>query len=359
MISSVSLGGMRSVVEGYMRDGFMSRHDVKFIASYRNGNFTYRQLIFLNALSIYVWTIITRRVDLVHCHAAMRGSFWRKLIFAELARACGIPVLMQLHGSEMDLFFARQSRFVQRLIVHGLNQATRVLVLSDSWRSFVRSIAPNAKVIVIPNYVKCPPVTRAFANRTQIEVLFLGLIGQRKGVFDLLKAFQAARSREPRLHLTLAGNGQIEDARRATEDLQIADAVTIAGWADPSAKAHLLANSDVFVLPSYHEGLPVSILEALASRLAVISTDVGGIPEVITDGEHGRIVKPGAHAALAQAIIDLAGDPQLRQQLADAGFRRIRERYSDATVLPLLSDVYRQCSRGAPARSVAATSQSK
>src|SRR5262245_16937987 len=106
MISSVSFGGMRSVIEGYIRDGFMTRHNVKLIASYRNGNFIYRQLLFLNGLIIYVWTLLTQRVDLVHCHAAMRGSFWRKSIFAEIARASGIPVLLQLHGSEMDLFFA-------------------------------------------------------------------------------------------------------------------------------------------------------------------------------------------------------------------------------------------------------------
>jgi glycosyltransferase involved in cell wall biosynthesis len=356
MVSSASFGGMRSVVEGYIRDGLMSRHDVKFIVSYRNGNFIHRQVIFLKALIVYVWTIMTQRVDLVHCHAAMRGSFWRKSIFAELAQACGIPVLFQLHGSEMDVFFARQSRIVQRLIVHELSRATRVLVLSESWKSFVRSVAPRAKTIVVPNYVRCSQVTRVFANRAHIELLFLGLVGQRKGVFDLLKAFQAARSREPRLHLTLAGNGRIEDARRAINDLRIADAVTIVGWANASTKGYLLANSDIFVLPSYHEGLPVSILEALASRLAVISTDVGGISEVITDGEHGRIVKPGDYAALAQAIIELADDPRLRQRLADAGFQRIRERYSDTTVLPLLADVYRQCSRGARDRSLAVES---
>jgi glycosyltransferase involved in cell wall biosynthesis len=339
MIWSASRGGMRSVVENYVRDGFVKQHNVALICSYVDRGFVLRQLVLIWALMVFVWTLMTRDVSIVHCHAAMRGSFWRKSIFAIVARAFGIPTLFHLHGSEMKSFYAGQSRWVQRIISHQLEHASRVIVLSESWKAFVLSIAPRSRPVVVPNYVRIPNAATAIQKST-LTLLFLGLIGQRKGVFDLLQAFAGARARHANLRLVIAGDGQLAQAAKMARELQIADGVTFAGWVDGSAKTALLETADIYLLPSHNEGLPVSVLEAMAYRLPVITTSVGGIPELMTDGVEGRLITPGDLLALERAICELARDFALRRRFGQAGYERVSNHYSETVVLPLLSKVY-------------------
>ena len=330
---------MRSVVESYVRDGFVKQHNIVLICSYVDRGFVLRQFVLIWALIVYVWVLATRKVSIVHCHAAMRGSFWRKLLFSMIARAFKIPTLFHLHGSEMKSFYASQSRWVQRIISRQLEQASRVIVLSDSWKAFVLSIAPRSRPIVVPNYVHIPDAPTAIRPPT-ITLLFLGLIGQRKGVFDLLKAFAGARARHANLRLIIGGDGQIAKAAKMARELQIADVVTFAGWVDGPAKTALLETADIYLLPSHNEGLPVSVLEAMAHRLPVITTPVGGIPELITNGVQGRLVTPGDLVALENTICELAEDAELRRRFGEAGYERVSNYYSEAVVLPLLSRIY-------------------
>ena len=339
MVWSASRGGMRSVVEYYVRDGFVKEHNIALISSYIDGGFVLRQFVLIWALIVYIWILITRKVAIVHCHAAMRGSFWRKSLFAIIARAFGIPTLFHLHGSEMKSFYANQSRRVQRMISRQLEQSSRVIVLSESWKAFVLSIAPRSRPIVVPNYVQIPHAPTAIPKST-INLLFLGLVGQRKGVFDLLKAFAGARARHPNLRLVIGGDGQVVEAAKMARELQIADVVTFAGWVDGSAKTALLETADIYLLPSHNEGLPVSVLEAMAYRLPVITTPVGGIPELITDGVEGRLVTPGDFLALENTIGELAEDSASRRRFGQAGYERVSKYYSKAVVLPLLSRIY-------------------
>ncbi len=122
--------------------------------------------------------------------------------------------------------------------------------------------------------------------------------------------------------------------------------MTLAGWVDGAAKERLTAEAGLYVLPSHNEGLPMSVLEAMAAGLAVVTTRVGGIPELVTDGVDGLLVEPGAPAALADTLSRLIAEPALRLRLMAAGRRRIEQAYSDAVVLPRLRAIYRDCAAG-------------
>jgi glycosyltransferase involved in cell wall biosynthesis len=344
MIWNRARGGMRTVVVNYRDDGFIDRQGITLIHSYDDKGFAGRQLLLVRALASYVLRLVTRKVELVHCHAAMRGSFWRKAIFASLARRFGVPVILHLHGSEMKGFYASQPPRVQRLIVRQLELASAVLVLSESWKQFILEIAPEARTIVVPNYVRVPEAVERSA-RQDITVLFLGLLGQRKGIFDLLEAFARARRQNPALSLVVGGNGEIEEAKRLARELDIEEGVNFLGWIDEGKRREMLTQADIFVLPSYNEGLPMSVLEAMAYGLPVITTPVGGIPEVITDGEDGRLVAPGDVGALEKTLLELAREPELRQALGTAGHARVKERYADTVVLPLLNSIYDETRR--------------
>jgi glycosyltransferase involved in cell wall biosynthesis len=344
MIWNAARGGMRSVVEAYVRDGFIERENVKLIHAYSDGGFVARQIILLKALMVFTWCLARYRVELVHCHAAMRGSFWRKGLFASLARSCGIPVLLHLHGSEMKQFYLSQPPLVQRIIRRNLELATRVLVLSGSWKEFVERIAPSARVVVVPNYVKVPDCMES-ERRAPHHILFLGLVGPRKGAFDLIRAFWDIHNNYPDARLIIGGNGQIAEAKALISDLKLSDYVDVAGWVSGESKAKLLERCAVYALPSYNEGLPVSVLEAMAAGLAVITTRVGGLPELVTNGIDGILLEPGNRVALAQALAGILSDSELRMRIAKAGRKKIEEHYSDRTVLPILHSIYKACRR--------------
>jgi glycosyltransferase involved in cell wall biosynthesis len=343
MVWCAAKGGMRSVVEAYQRDGFLDKEDVRLIASYVDGNVLKRQLVLFRALAVYVWCLLTKRVELVHAHAAMRGSFWRKGLFTSLARLFSVPVILHLHGSEMKPFYESQPPILQRLIRRHLEKATRVIVLSESWREFVSRIAPAAHIIVVPNYVIVPPAADPQQRHPQ-DILFLGLIGPRKGTFDLIPAFAEVSSKYPQARLTIGGNGEIEQARSLIGTLDLDGRAALAGWVGPEAKKKLLRSSGIYVLPSYNEGLPMSVLEAMAAGLAVITTRVGGIPELITDGTDGLLIEPGDTEGLKRSISALLDDNELRDRLAIAGRLRVEEKYSDHAILPLLRRIYEECS---------------
>ncbi len=342
MIWPSARGGMRSVVEGYVEDGFVAAEDVRLVTSYAEGRFVHRQIVALRALVRVATLLATRSVDLVHIHAAMKGSFWRKALFAGLARSRNVPVLLHLHGSEMKDFYERQPRWLKRAIVGQLTLATRVVVLSESWRAFVAEIAPTAKPVVVPNYVRVPERPAQGTGRP-VTLLFLGLLGHRKGVFDLLEAFARARASQSDMKLVLGGNGEIEAATRQAEALGLDDAVSFEGWVGPAEKAALLDAADIYVLPSYNEGLPMSVLEAMAHGLPVITTDVGGLPELVTDGVHGRMIRPGDVVALAAAILALGRDREARRRMGEAGRARVQTHYSRDAVLPRLAELYAYC----------------
>lgn len=344
MIWNRARGGMRSVVVNYRDDGFIDRQGITLIHSYDDKGFVGRQLLLMRALLSYGFRLLTQKVELVHCHAAMRGSFWRKAIFASLARRFGVPVLLHLHGSEMKGFYESQSPRIRHLITRQLELASAVLVLSESWKQFIQTVAPQAKVIVVPNYVRVPVAAERPA-RQGLNILFLGLLGKRKGIFDLLEAFARARRQNPALRLIVGGNGEVDAAKRLARELDIEDGVTFLGWIDEDQRREALTNADIFVLPSYNEGLPMSVLEAMAYGLPVIATPVGGIPEVITNGQDGRLITPGNIGALERALLELGESPELRHKLGAAGHARVKECYADTVVLPLLNSIYDETTR--------------
>lgn len=346
MVWNAARGGMRSVVEAYQRDGFLESEDVRLVAAYADGGFLKRQWVLAKGLWEYALLVMTRKIELVHVHAAMRGSFWRKGLFASLARLRGIPVILHLHGSEMKPFYNAQRPFVQRLIRRHLEQAAAVVVLSESWREFVGSIAPAAKITVVPNYVIVPPAADR-AQRAGQDILFLGLVGQRKGVFDLIPAFARIAGQFPEARLIIGGNGETAEAERLVAEHGMQRRIELAGWVSGEAKSRLLNASGIYILPSYNEGLPMSVLEAMAADLPVITTKVGGIPELVTDGIDGLLVDAGDRDALAAAMAQMLGDADLRARLADAGRRRVADHYSDTAVLPMLHELYRANARHA------------
>jgi glycosyltransferase involved in cell wall biosynthesis len=170
--------------------------------------------------------------------------------------------------------------------------------------------------------------------------LFLGHLLPEKGVFDLVRAFAQVSARIPGMTLLLAGVGQIDRVRKLAGELGVRERVELPGWLGPESKSAALAAGTLFILPSYIEGLPMALLEAMSWALPVIATPVGGIPQLVTHEVNGLLVAPGDVAALAAAITRLLGDPALRERLGNAARTTIASRFSLDDALARLSSIY-------------------
>ncbi|WP_071941368.1 glycosyltransferase family 4 protein [Lyngbya sp. PCC 8106] len=283
--------------------------------------------VFLQAVINFLIQLIQGKVDLVHLHLSEKGSFIRKSILILIAWAFHKPIILHTHGAEFHIFYNQLSTPLKKIVNFILKQCTYVIVLSESWKQFYikNCHLSEDRVILLYNPVSIPSQIPNRSNSPLLNFVFLGKIDQRKGIYDLLKAFATLPiQQQNQVNLILAGTGEDEQARQLAKTLGIEKNVQFPGWINERQRDNLLAKAHVFLLPSYQEGLPMALLEAMSWELPCITTPVGGIPEVITDGETGLLVEPGNIEQLATTICSLTTDESLRLRLGKAARNQVK-----------------------------------
>jgi glycosyltransferase involved in cell wall biosynthesis len=279
-----------------------------------------------------MWKIARGRFDGqlagVHVNMAERLSLFRKGMIVVTCYVFGVPVVVHLHA-QMQRFYRSLPAPVQAVVRWMFSLPSSVIVIGSAPRRFVIDElgVPAKKVDIVINGVPGPaeaPVRDLAPDRIK-HVVFVGRLCEPKGVADLLQALAKAPLDRGRLKVTIAGNGEIARYEAMARELGVDTLVEFAGWCDQPEVDALLARSDVLVLPSHDEVLPLVVLEALANRVAVICTPVGELPTVLDDGENARIVPVRDVDALANALTEVLGDDALLARLARNG-RELYER---------------------------------
>jgi glycosyltransferase involved in cell wall biosynthesis len=292
------------------------------------GALAWAPFIFGGAL-VQLW-IAKRRgeVDLLHINLAAGGSAFRKALLARSAQRLAVPYVVHLHGSRFHQFWPSARPYVRNMINRLFLQSSAVVVLGKYWSQLVTANAPEAadKIIVLPNATAPIGFAREPAMDGRVRISFLGELGQRKGTPQLVEAFGRLAGRQD-WTATIAGNGQVQETIARTRQLRIADRVRVPGWLDSAGIEEVLRHTDIFVLPSFAENLPMSILEAFACGTAVIATPVGAVPDVITHESNGLLVPAGDVDALTGALRRLIEDKKLREALGAAARRDHAEHY--------------------------------
>ncbi|MGH8295011.1 MAG: glycosyltransferase family 4 protein [Steroidobacteraceae bacterium] len=337
------MGGVRAVVQGYIEGGLFDSIGYAYVATHRYGSpFTKLSAALTGWIKVAV-RLHTLDAPLVHVHISPGASFWRKSVVCTLARLTRRPYILHVHAGPFEKFYRESSPAARRIVRAVLARATLVIALSESWRAILERICPQARIEVMHNGVSLPAVNhRHRPGDPPPTLLFLGDLGRHKGVFDLARAFARLADRFPRLRLVYGGVGGVEEMRRLTAELGLRARIECAGWLDAERKRAALAGATVFVLPSYMEGMPMALLEAMSWGLPAVVTAVGGMPEIITHGRDGLLVPPGNVEALAAAIARLMSDSRLRERLGSAARETIAARFSLDMAVERLLAIYRR-----------------
>ncbi|MEI6736944.1 MAG: glycosyltransferase family 4 protein [Pseudomonadota bacterium] len=335
-------GGISSVVSVLENEGFLRKHNILYLASHSDRGWFRKLLLALSSFMSVLGICALSRPLIVHVHSASRASFYRKSMLLAVARAFRCKTIFHLHGGEFQQFARLESGPLMRWwIRRTFEKSSRTIALSESWSVFIARFAPKTKISVVSNSVALSVLADPALEEAG-RILFLGRVGKGKGVFELLAAASILKKSHPQIQIVFGGDGDIAALRSAAHDLQVEECVEILGWIGPAQKAQELARASVFALPSYGEGLPMAMLEAMSASKAVVVTPVGGIPEAIKDGENGLLIPPGDASALAFALKRVLDDPLLRRSLAANARKTIEQRFSTEVVTAKLSALYEE-----------------
>lgn len=286
-------------------------------------------------VQFWKWMLFHREIEIVHVHGASDASFWRKRIFINLAKMFGKKVVFHCHGAEFQRFTSLHLKAVQKTIT----KCDCIIALSESWKVWFEMTTHHKNVIVIKNVIAPPRVKKV--EHDNFVLLFLGRLGERKGIYDLLDVLIKHKTEfAGKLRFMFGGDGDVDQVTDLIKQNNVENIAEFQGWVNDDKKERLLNMADAYILPSYNEGLPISVLEAMSYSLPIISTNVGGIPEILKNGENGFIMSPGDKDAMYRAILELMNNEKLRTDMGKSSYSKVQE-HMPSFVERQLDDLYR------------------
>lgn len=336
-------GGMTTVVKSFLNNNFKGISITYIPTHIENVGKIQKILFFIKSLIIIVKNLIMNNIDITHIHLSERGSFFRKLIVVLTCKVFGKKVIIHLHGADFKEFY-NNNKYLQYIIKQIFLLADSVIVLGTSWNNFIKGIDQSINTIIIKNSVEIRD-EKVNYDGIDINILFLAVIIKRKGIFDFVKvASNLVKDNELKkynLKFIVAGSGKDEDeVKKYIKDKNLQNYFKLEGWVSGEKKIEIIKKCQLFVLPSYNEGLPLSILEAMSYGLPVISTTVGSIDEVVVDNLNGYTVKPGDINRIQEKIKICIKDRELWKILSTNSKNIIENEYSISIYLKKIEELY-------------------
>ncbi|MGO2765975.1 MAG: glycosyltransferase family 4 protein [Streptococcus thermophilus] len=337
-------GGITSVISQLLTHDWNSEGiDMKFIPTYVETNNVRKIFFFAKALRRINKELKTNKPDVVHMHMSYKGSFTRKFFLHKLCKKNNIPDIIHLHGSEFKKWFDESDDKKKEQIQTLLKESAGFIVLGDKWNKAVKEIEPKTNTVVVSNTVHIPDYTVEW--KQPFTILFMGVLIKRKGVADLINAIYLLNKENKldNVRLVIAGSGAEEAELKAMcTQLGLDNYIEFAGWTAGEKKEKLFRESQMLVLPSYNEGLPIAILEAISCGMPVVATNVGDISSAVIDGENGYLIEPGDVLAIKQAIEKIVWDPEVFNKMVTASRQLAESGFSDEKYFSCINDLYKE-----------------
>jgi len=294
-------GGIAQVLYSYSQHVYPVFHHV---VNFKQGGSFYKILITLwSLIQTFFCLLINRKIKIVHIHTAAENSFKRNTIFVHLAHAMGKKVVLHIHSGRFNEYYERNKRQTDKVFA----KCASIVVLTQGFKAFYEQKGCR-NVTVINNIIEHPEFRDVKHQDKAIHYLYLGVITKTKGIYDLLEVIVRHKEEfRDRLVLHVGGNKEVNTLVNIIKENDIEDIVKFEGWVSGSKKIDLLNLCEVFILPSYTEGLPISILEAQSYGHFVVATNVGGIPEIVNE-TNGMLFPPQDKERLYQILKTLDAD---------------------------------------------------
>ena len=327
-------GGIAVVLNSYSR--IYQKFNIIVNSNGKNSVANAVQLLY-SLIATTLKLLLCKRIKIVHIHTASYNSFKRSALFISLAKFFKRKVVIHIHGGGFKEYYEKNTSFVHK----NLLKCDTIIALTEYWKEFFEGLGFE-NVIVVPNIVDSPIIQEKKYHDDKVHILYLGLITKAKGIYDLLDVINEHKVEfDGKITLHIGGNGETGKLQEIIAQKALSSIVKFEGWVGGKKKIELLNNADIFILPSYTEGLPISILEAMSYKLPVISTPVGGIPEVIEDGKNGILFTPGDKEALYQAIDKLHTDKIQRKSMGELSYSKVQSYFPD-NVSEKLENIYKE-----------------
>ncbi|SET02178.1 Glycosyltransferase involved in cell wall bisynthesis [[Clostridium] aminophilum] len=319
------MGGVSTVINNYYAIGLDNDVDLYYLPTMEDGSKVKKLVVAAKAYMAF--GRLVKKYDIVHIHMAAQASFDRKSLFVKRAKKIGKKIIIHQHAADFDKYFFEQVDDKKRTRIKEIfGLADKVIVLSEEWAEFFgKNVCDQGKIEVLYNGVVMPEYEKK--DYSDHNVLMLGRLGERKGTYDLLKAIPKVLEQIGDATFYFGGDGDVEQCKKIVAENGLADHVKFLGWVRDEVKEKYLKTCNTFILPSYHEGMPMAVLEAMSYGLTTISTNAGGIPQIIEQGVSGIRVEAGDIDAISSALIDVLKDKDKRMALGKAGRERIRVKF--------------------------------
>lgn len=329
-------GGISGVVNNLYEAGLGEREDIEYIPTMKEGSKIKKLLVAMKAYLSFV--IKLSQYDIVHVNVASDSSFNRKSIFIKKAYKKHKKIVIHQHGGEWVEYYRTLSDKSKDYVKKIFNMGDEFLVLSPFYKDFFETTIGIKNIKIFPDTIKIP--TEASKEYGQNKLLFLGRLCREKGVLELIEAVKKLHAEIGNIELDLGGiweNPELQSRIEGSEEY-----IHYLGWLDSELKHKALTEHDIFVLPSYFEGQSVSILEAMANSLAIVATDVGGIPMMIEDDVTGVLVQPKDTDSLEAGLRKVILNPEYAQRLGENARKRADEDYNIEDTINALDAIYKR-----------------
>ncbi|MDP4263356.1 MAG: glycosyltransferase family 4 protein [Bacteroidota bacterium] len=323
-------GGIGAVLEIYSKN----IRPFHFIPTMSYRNKFYEFFFFTGSLLKLNFTLLTKKnIKLIHIHGAKDGSVVRKAIVCFIAKKIySKKIVYHIHSGTYEECYKERNSLYKSLCRFLVNNSEAVIILSDKWFGFLQTNFRVKKSLVLKNPVEkrvdgvLPRSSSAFTN-----FLFLGKIADHKGIFDLVQLISEEQEKlRGKCKLFVGGNDEVERLKNIIAEKNIGDLVEYIGWTRAKQKDEHFRACDYFILPTYYEGMPMTILESFSYGKPVISTPVGSIPEILKDNYNGFLFEPGDMAALKKLITKVIEDPSLSPTLCKNALYKASGFYPEA-----------------------------
>lgn len=330
-------GGISGVVNNYYDAGITEKVDLNYIGTMVEGS-KLRKL--WQAVKAYIRFLkLLPEYPIVHVNVASDSSYYRKSLFIKAAKRAGRKIVIHQHGGDFETFYEKEQNDRGRARIRQvLSMGDVFLVLSPKLKQFFKGILEPSKVILFPNAVPVPDsIEKEYGKQ---RILFLGRLCKEKGLRELFSVLPQLHGQFPQMHVLLGGIW--EDEELLEEAAKMKEYVTDLGWLQGEAKKNYLRTSDLFVFPTYFEGQPVSVLEAMAYQCGIVATRVGGIPQMIEQEQTGMLIEPKDPEGLKSALQKLLSDPELCERLGKNARAKVQKEFSIEKSLQELIKIYQQ-----------------